>query len=465
MWVIFWLSNIHFAIEAFGALICFAIAWLFLDAYILKREGKVFLKSLGFFLFGCFEVIYASFGSNLLILQFSTILAIIGFILIFLSLYAHRPLIPGLKIIFFPFPTLLAGLKFSFFLSAVFLGAITIISLKQYKLEQNKSLKSFCIGFFCFTCSFLLAILNLDKNFDINWYLEHIFKLCGLISLGIWFWQYLRFRLKEELLLIFLSFAVGLAIIVAFIFQSLFLASLEHLSMINISSKTTLLKNYFTNLYPLKSPSLIIRTDKNRKIIFQKGSTLKINNYLREDYLVDQALQGHQYFTFRSDLFGKFSFQTAFPIYNKNNQIDGVKIEAVPISISLIDRLSKIVGLELFLFERNKAVITTLWENQKRQIGFTQENAKINYKVLNKKEEFTGRVNLLGKPYLMTFLPLETSEGKVIGMIAGGIPQNNLLKVLKDINKISFLLVVLVTILGMFPIYILAKKFVSQLKV
>ena len=45
---IFWLNNIHFALEFFGAIAMVVAAWFAFDAYLLTREKKALLKVFGF---------------------------------------------------------------------------------------------------------------------------------------------------------------------------------------------------------------------------------------------------------------------------------------------------------------------------------------------------------------------------------------------------------------------------------
>lgn len=57
MWYNFWLQNIHFAIEVFVALVCFATAWLYIDSWGTKKEFKTLIRALGFFTLALWAVI------------------------------------------------------------------------------------------------------------------------------------------------------------------------------------------------------------------------------------------------------------------------------------------------------------------------------------------------------------------------------------------------------------------------
>ena len=87
----FLLNNIHFALEFFGAIILFVLAWLTADAFLLRRELKVLLRVLGFGLFAFWLVIHALNVTHDGILFLAAAAYIAGLFFILLNLYLEKP--------------------------------------------------------------------------------------------------------------------------------------------------------------------------------------------------------------------------------------------------------------------------------------------------------------------------------------------------------------------------------------
>ena len=67
MWIQFLLEHAHFAIHLFVALVCFAVFWLYADAWQIKRELKETIKLAGFFLLSVSFVIEATIVETTLV--------------------------------------------------------------------------------------------------------------------------------------------------------------------------------------------------------------------------------------------------------------------------------------------------------------------------------------------------------------------------------------------------------------
>src|SRR3989338_9734 len=90
MWTIFWINNFHFALEFFGAIILFVLAWLALDAYLIKKEFKTLARSLGFLFFAFWLVVHSLNITNDLILSLSVFSYLFGLLFILLNLYWEK---------------------------------------------------------------------------------------------------------------------------------------------------------------------------------------------------------------------------------------------------------------------------------------------------------------------------------------------------------------------------------------
>ena len=97
MWYLFYLENIHFSLNVFAALVLFAVGWLYLDAWQLKKSSMLGSRVIGFFLLAISYLIHAAnVESSLMPVSFFpeslqdlliTLIAIPGYAMIVVSLF------------------------------------------------------------------------------------------------------------------------------------------------------------------------------------------------------------------------------------------------------------------------------------------------------------------------------------------------------------------------------------------
>ena len=77
-------------------------------------------------------------------------------------------------------------------------------------------------------------------------------------------------------------------------------------------------------------------------------------------------------------------------------------------SVEIIDKLKQIYNTDLTLFLGDVRFNTTIVQNGSRLVG-TKLDSEIANIVLNKKEKYTGSAEILGIPYICSYMPLINS--------------------------------------------------------
>lgn len=232
MWSEFFLENAHFALNIFAALVMFAVAWLYFDAFLVRKAVKEGLRALGFFILSLSFVIHASdVESSLLttalippaiqaLLFFGTHL--VGYAVVIVSLILD-PVQPKPQ-----YPEEKPGLTAAGALVTMpqTIGAIlapiltfTVAGLYLYRatIGLERHLKKVSFSFILLAISELIGlrtlyvnspnvdIYNLVMPFGILWDIEHLFLLVGLGILGFWVFGYLLKRFETQLFIIFVT--------------------------------------------------------------------------------------------------------------------------------------------------------------------------------------------------------------------------------------------------------------------
>jgi hypothetical protein len=238
MWIQFFLENAHFALNIFAALVMFAVAWLYFDAFLVRKATKEGLRTLGFIILSISFIIHASdIESSLLtsalippaiqaLLFFG--FHISGYILIIISLildpiqpkpqYAPENAVARPNT---PNPTVQAGIALPAMLGSVLspIAVFAIAGLYLYRatigLERHLYKVSFAfiliaVGELIGLRSLLVNSPNVDiynmvMPFGFLWCAEHVFLLGGLLLLAYWVFGYLLKRFETQLFMIFVS--------------------------------------------------------------------------------------------------------------------------------------------------------------------------------------------------------------------------------------------------------------------
>src|SRR3989344_5292377 len=244
----FLLNNLHFTIEVLGVLVFFLVFWLAFDAWRIRRDFLTGSRGIGFLLMAGGALVHAIALEGDLTLYMGSALYVLGLFFLFLNMILESPVRR---------PEFRAGVLFPAFSGAVFgfglaqfLGhfAVGALAFRQYKKEFKKMLIPFWLGFLALAVSSAIGLYAKADLFDGYWILEHLFKLLGFGGIAVWVWQYLRTRVKEELLIIFVGFSLFMAVIISLTFSSILISRIENSIMLNLRTDTRVLDYSMKNL-------------------------------------------------------------------------------------------------------------------------------------------------------------------------------------------------------------------------
>jgi len=501
MWTTFWLNNSHFALEFFGAIILFALAWLALDAYSIKKEFKTLARSLGFFLFALWLVVNSLNITGDLVLLLSAFGYLSGLLLILLNLYWEKAApVPEFKLII-ALPAAVTVLWWFHIPATLLLLLIAALAFKRYRTESLKTLKPFWLAFFSLTLASLLAIFDAKSGSQgFIFILEHIFKFFGFGLLGYWGWQYLKLRIKEGILLIFVGMALFISVIVTFTFSAILLKNMEEEAKGNLISNVkvldytlsrmkneslsnaqlfakdkeiqdNMLKKDFGKLEERsqrlmleKSMDLLTIANQDGEVVLRAHSVTSKGDNIKEEKAGGEALKGNPYVTIEPTPTEKFSIRAAMPIYGPKNELIGAIITGFIIDNAFADQIKKNTGLEATVYNEDTVQATTIFDpvGKTRNVGAKQTDSQVTEQVLKKGLGFTTATMVLSRPYLSAYFPIKNTEGETIGMLQASRPQTEIVETAATTNRLTLLITMIIVIMASMPSYFIAKKIVEE---
>ncbi|MBA2878252.1 methyl-accepting chemotaxis protein [Anoxybacillus kamchatkensis] len=88
----------------------------------------------------------------------------------------------------------------------------------------------------------------------------------------------------------------------------------------------------------------------------------------------------------------------------------------------IVDYVKEVVGADSTIFLNDERVTTTIMKDGERQIG-TKADPKVVREVIHGGKRYIGEANVLGEPYVTSYLPITNDRNEVIGMFFVGMPK------------------------------------------
>jgi hypothetical protein len=273
-------QNLHFAVNLFAALVFFAVFWLYLDAWINKKDSKELFKWSGALLVSISFVLSATIieqsvlGRSILG-NTTQALAVISRLLGYAGLIIGQILDPLQKI---PkvkgitneefnddpkpdtpqtkaAPAVVAVGKVFGLIFALPVGALTI-SMFYYRRATKgleRHLRPVALAFLLLAISELIAlsgllrgtnnpqIYNIVKSFGPTWIAELLFLLASALVLGRWVWNYLIKRFLSQLFMVFILITLTVFLLTTVSFTYLLTRSVQNNSLDNLETASNVL--------------------------------------------------------------------------------------------------------------------------------------------------------------------------------------------------------------------------------
>ncbi len=266
----FW-QNAHFALNLFAALVFFAVAWLYFDASVGRRNVSETLKILGFFIISISFVIHATFVEQIILTSpifgasltetIASILRLVGYVLLIAGLIrdplqkrpaeAKNPK----NLIAFSFPAMstLPGV-ISLILLPISAAGVGLLYLRRATVGLEHHLRPVGFAFFILSIHELfslaslfrqtnnVAIFNLVAPFAPLWVIEHLILLVSIVILGRWVFGYLLKRIQSQLFMILTSSVLVIFLMTTIVFTGLLLENLKSDALAHLTTDVDILQ-------------------------------------------------------------------------------------------------------------------------------------------------------------------------------------------------------------------------------
>lgn len=523
MWKPFIFENLHFALNAFGALSLFSIFWLYFDVWLPKKNLKDGLKVAGFLLLSLSFLLHAtqleatplessvlSSGLNAVLVTF---LRTLGYILVATGLLAEDRELPpreakeAKSLWFLPIASLA---------QPVLAAGVGWLYLKKVAIGLEHHLKRVSLGFFALAIYELLALRGLfvgTSNIDIYeivapfgilWIIEHIIAALAFVIFFGWAFSYLLKRINTQLFIILTSMILAIFLLTAVSFTFLLLKNMQDETLSGLETdasvlsfaldakaseaksialtlsqnalvssaiaeedKTVLAELAEETLLENKVSSVII-LDGDGKVVGRGEDRERTGDSLSDDSLAKRSLLGEE----RTSIItkdGAFApevlLRAAVPVKDEKGVV-GVALVGISIDNAFMDGVKKVTGLEAAIFggdTLSAATITDL-SGKGRPIGIKETNKEVLDEVLAKGGKRTLLTTLLNRQYFASYQPLKDIDATTVGMVLIGKPAYSVLIAAGRSIELTFLISALLIVISIVPTYLISRYIAQQFK-
>jgi len=500
MSLFFIFNNAHLAVSLFGALAFFMIAWLSFDIFIIRKNLQTFFRASGFSLLVLSQLVAAftaeslSNGDVLNILKYG--LFSTGLALAAISYFWNRKSVVSIVILAVALTPLALNLDLSIdLLDFAIILMIVILNSYQLRAEHNRSLIPMIIGFSLLAGGkIILAIISYTStsNSLLGGYLA--FQFFGFLSLLVWSWQFLVFRIREEMTFIFSGMALLIATIVTVAFSSILITQVSNNSLNNLAISVKVMDLAVSSkqseaLAKVKLiavndglPQLIadrqiddigtilnrdleaedldflIVTDEIGELVKSVPSSGRAGDNFRQTFFGNKAMLSESVVTISGVADEPLAIVAASPII-VDDEVVGVLIGGFNLDNLFVDKLQKVTGLGASIYREADRIATTEIEvDGTTRLSLKETNSQIISQVLGANQGITLQTVINSKPYLASYLPLRDADGKTIGMLAATQLGNDVVSLAAKTNQLTFVIVILLMIIIAAPIYFIAKR-------
>ncbi|MEG6522697.1 methyl-accepting chemotaxis protein [Desulfotomaculum sp. 1211_IL3151] len=205
-------------------------------------------------------------------------------------------------------------------------------------------------------------------------------------------------------------------------------------------------------------------TDEEGMVIARVHEPDKKGDSVLSQQAVQLALRGENQAFIESGTVVKLSARAGIPVKGQEGKIVGSLALGYDLSRpQVVDSLKSLFGTDITLFLQDVRVNTTLIKDGKRLIG-TKLDPQVAEIVLQKQQNYLGEAEVLGIPYITSYMPLKGPDGKALGVIFAGEPKAKLDQAINQILKTAVLITLLVLVISMVVTYVITGKMVGPLK-
>jgi hypothetical protein len=417
MWNEFILENVHFTVNCFAALVFFAIFWLYLDAWQIKKVSYLAFRMISFAVLAI-SFMFSGVAIESSILQVgltkgitentASVLQLIGYLILIASLFIEpiesRPNDKkGHQLLIIAIPTLTALNYFPVFMP-ILTVIIAYLYLKRSTIGLENHIKPVALGFYLLSLSNLagmavifrksidIRLYSLVAPFGTAWIVEHALLVFTMMVLGKWVFTYLFKQFQTQLFMIFTCIILVIYLLTTVTFTGLLVNNIREESMnqlkINVkvleyvfdSKRSEILSNaqmyaqnpdmiaaleradkkligdYLARYILAKNESSLVVTNDSGQVLGRGEDRERIGDSISSDSLVRRALLGDSVtsvITSDGVLSPVMSIKAAAPVVSGTKTL-GTIITGSILDMAFVDGIKKSTGLDAMIYAGNK---------------------------------------------------------------------------------------------------------------
>ncbi|HRY62719.1 MAG TPA: cache domain-containing protein, partial [Candidatus Paceibacterota bacterium] len=359
-----------------------------------------------------------------------------------------------------------------------------------------KTLLPFISAFALLASSALVSFFYTSGHFDVFWILGHIIEIVGYVALAIWVWQYLKLRVREMLLLIFFSASLLVSIVVTLAFSMILIRQIELAMMNNLSAnikladyliihlkeeslskarifsstvelRNALSKNDFgkierlaNNFAEQENISLLTIADKTGNVILRANQTTEKGDNMIVGKSGQLAAEGYSVATVDSFAGEKFAVKAISPVISPNGAVMGYVIAGFILDNPFVDSLKKITGLDVSIYDKDKVAASTITglDDRTRISGTNLSNSFIETTVLKGGKAVTLNNDIVSKPFVSSYIPINDLDGGVVGMVSFAKSQREIFEIANTTNILTLISVIIIMAILAAPIFKFSRR-------
>jgi hypothetical protein len=160
------------------------------------------------------------------------------------------------------------------------------------------------------------------------------------------------------------------------------------------------------------------------------------------------------------------SLMAGAPIRDTAGAIIGTVLAGRAVSNAFVDGIKSSTGLDSAVYGGNVRAATTLLGpgGTDRAIGIKETTVAVQDQVLAKNNSYSGIVMLQNRSYLAAFTPLRNVNNVTVGMLLVAHPESELYAAASRSIQLTFLFVVALILLSIYPVYLISRFLSNQLR-
>lgn len=349
------------------------------------------------------------------------------------------------------------------------------------------------------------TLAQLVRPYGPVWWLALLTLFIAALILGRWVWRYLTKRLQSQLFIILVSETLALFFFSTVGFTFLLLRNVQNQSLTDLATASRVLQYAVTSQQAetaaqaeavagnsavaaalaardhtalaavlasyLQAHNLttLTVTDATGQVLLRGEDPDRWGDSRSSDPLVRRGVIGEtgaSVITSDGVVAPTVSLVADSPVRGAGGAVVGVVVAGRAITGAFVDGVRSSTGLDSTIYGGNIRAATTLTTSgsSDRAVGIKETATAVTSQVLGKNHSFTGPVTLQNRAYLAAFTPLRDINNNAVGMLLVARPQDALYAAASDSVQLTFLLVVVLVFLSIYPVYRISRFLAGQLR-